>query len=147
MDFQVTRLRCLVKKQLAISWLISLATFAAADPTLNSLERTRGPFEGQHILALSIPGQRVTRCARRIHEWWAWRCVLLTFRRHSLLLPLSSDRSFPDRRGLFSERGLSVLQSEFVWVWLPSIVFAILAFAIRRLFERSTGLSDRSINR
>src|SRR6266403_927226 len=50
MDFQVTRLRCLVKKQLAIVWLISLATFAAADPTLNSLERTRGAFEGQHIL-------------------------------------------------------------------------------------------------
>src|SRR5438876_3671987 len=133
MDFQVTRLRCLVKKQLAIVWLISLATFAAVDPTLNSLQRAKGAFEGQHILALSIPGQRVTRYARRIHEWWAWRCVLLTFRRHSLFLPLSSDRSFPDRRGFFSERGLSVLQSEFVWVWLPSIVFAILAFAIRRL--------------
>src|SRR5947208_17123021 len=101
MDFQVTRLRCLVKKQLAIVWLISLATFAAVDPTLNSLQRAKGAFEGQHILALSIPGQRVTRCARRIHEWWAWRCVLLTFRRHSLLLPLSSDRSFPDRRGFF----------------------------------------------
>ncbi len=39
-----------MKKQLAIAWLISLATFAAADPTLNSLERTRGAFEGQHIL-------------------------------------------------------------------------------------------------
>ena len=53
----------------------------------------------------------------------------------------------PIGAAFFSERGLSVLQSEFVWVWLPSIVFAILAFAIRRLFERSTGLSDRSINR
>src|SRR6266436_8656849 len=50
MDFQVTRLRCLVKKQLAIAWLISLATFAAADPTLNSLQRAKGAFEGQHIL-------------------------------------------------------------------------------------------------
>ncbi len=39
-----------MKKQLAIVWLIALATFAAADPTLNSLERTRGAFEGQHIL-------------------------------------------------------------------------------------------------
>src|SRR6266404_7890225 len=50
MDFQVTRLGCLMKKQPAIAWLISLATFAAADPTLNSLEHTRGAFEGQHIL-------------------------------------------------------------------------------------------------
>jgi len=39
-----------VKKQLAIVWLISLATFAAVDPTLNSLQRAKGAFEGQHIL-------------------------------------------------------------------------------------------------
>jgi hypothetical protein len=39
-----------MKKQLAIVWLISLATFAAADPTLNSLERARDAFEGQYKL-------------------------------------------------------------------------------------------------
>jgi hypothetical protein len=39
-----------MKKQLAIVWLISLATFAAADPTLNSLQRASDAFKGQHIL-------------------------------------------------------------------------------------------------
>ena len=42
-----------MKKQLAIVWLISLATFAAADPTLNSLERARDAFKGQHKLKLA----------------------------------------------------------------------------------------------
>jgi hypothetical protein len=40
-----------MKKQLAIAWLILLATFAAADPTRNSLERARDAFEGQYKLA------------------------------------------------------------------------------------------------
>ena len=38
----------------------------------------------------------------------------------------------------FSERGLSALESEFIWVWVPSIVFAILAVVVRWLFTRST---------
>jgi len=33
----------------------------------------------------------------------------------------------------FSERGLSVLLSEFRWVWFPSIVFAVLAVSARRI--------------
>lgn len=40
-----------MKKQLAIVSLILLATFAAADPTRNSLERARDAFEGQYKLA------------------------------------------------------------------------------------------------
>src|SRR6266403_4175151 len=102
MDFQVTRLRCFVKKQLAIVWLISLATFAAVDPTLNSLQRARGAFEGQHILALSIPSQRVTRCARRIHE-----LVGLALRSCHLSTPLATSSlvirsKFPRSARLFS---------------------------------------------
>jgi hypothetical protein len=51
MDFQVTRLiTAFMTKRLAIVWLISLATFAAADPTLNSLQRASDAFKGQHIL-------------------------------------------------------------------------------------------------
>ncbi len=41
----------LMKKQLAIVWLISLATFAAADPTPNSVKRACDAFEGQYKLA------------------------------------------------------------------------------------------------
>jgi len=44
----------------------------------------------------------------------------------------------PIGAGFFSSRGLSVLFFEFQWVWLPSIVFAAVAFSIRRLlFPRS----------
>ena len=39
-----------MKKQLAILWLISLATLAGADPTLNSLQRASDAFKGQHTL-------------------------------------------------------------------------------------------------
>jgi uncharacterized glyoxalase superfamily protein PhnB len=39
-----------MKKQLAIVWLISLATFASADPTLNSLQRASDAFKGQYRL-------------------------------------------------------------------------------------------------
>jgi len=37
-------------KQLAMVCLMSLATFVAADEPLNSIERARGAFEGQHRL-------------------------------------------------------------------------------------------------
>jgi inner membrane protein len=43
----------------------------------------------------------------------------------------------------FSERGSSALESEFIWVWVPSIVFAILAIVIRRLFAGSADLTNR----
>jgi inner membrane protein len=43
----------------------------------------------------------------------------------------------------FSEQGFLVLKSEFIWVWVPSITFAILAVVIRRLYGRSTGLTNR----
>jgi hypothetical protein len=39
-----------MKKQLAIVWLISLATCTAADPTPNSLQRATDAFKGQHTL-------------------------------------------------------------------------------------------------
>ena len=39
-----------MKKRLAIVWLVSLATFAVADPTLNSIEQARKAFEGQYTL-------------------------------------------------------------------------------------------------
>ena len=39
-----------MKKQLAIVWVISLATFAAADPTLNSLQQASDAFKGQYTL-------------------------------------------------------------------------------------------------
>ena len=38
--------------------------------------------------------------------------------------------------GFFSARGLSVLLSEFRWVWLPSLVFATLAFSVRKLLAQ-----------
>lgn len=36
----------------------------------------------------------------------------------------------------FSERGLSVLLSETGWIWLPSLVFAVVAISLRRVLTR-----------
>jgi inner membrane protein len=60
----------------------------------------------------------------------------------ALLAPFSNERFFfpwrpiavsPIGLGFFSERGVSVAVSEFVWIWLPSIVIAaILWLLVRR---------------
>src|SRR5215831_277124 len=39
-----------MRQRLVILWLISLATFAAADPTLNSIEQVKDAFKGQYTL-------------------------------------------------------------------------------------------------
>jgi len=99
------------------------------------------------------------------HRLIVWLYLLLASASHSVLdaftngglgvaffSPFDTTRYFfpfrpievsPIGAGFFSERGLSVLYSEFVWVWVPSIVFAIVAVVIRRLFGRSTGLTNR----
>ena len=41
----------------------------------------------------------------------------------------------------FSARGLAVLRSEFLWVWLPSLAFAAAAVAIRRTVGRPARVS------
>jgi inner membrane protein len=47
--------------------------------------------------------------------------------------PIGSD--------FFSTQGVSVLRSEFIWIWVPSIAFVIVAIVIRHLFQRSKGLA------
>jgi inner membrane protein len=39
----------------------------------------------------------------------------------------------PIGAGFFSERGISVLRNEFLWVWLPFLAFAVVAFVVRHL--------------
>ena len=39
-------------------------------------------------------------------------------------------------RRVFSERGLVVLQSELLWIWLPAVVFAVVVFFIRKRMTR-----------
>jgi inner membrane protein len=56
--------------------------------------------------------------------------------------PLSSERLFVSwrvieasplsLRRVFSEKGLAVVQSELLWVWLPAVVCAIALIALRR---------------
>jgi inner membrane protein len=38
--------------------------------------------------------------------------------------------------GFFSERGLRVLQSEFVYIWIPTILLVIFSILIRRIIQR-----------
>ncbi len=37
----------------------------------------------------------------------------------------------------FGARGLAVLESELVWIWLPAAVFTILVFGLRRVRDRA----------
>ena len=60
----------------------------------------------------------------------------------ALLAPFSRERFFfpwrpievsPIGMGFFSARGLDVILSEIIWVWLPAILIFVLASIIRRL--------------
>lgn len=47
-------------------------------------------------------------------------------------------------RRFFSERGLSVLKSEFLWIWLPSLFFGFSAFMYRLVFIRIGNRDSKS---
>jgi inner membrane protein len=44
-------------------------------------------------------------------------------------------------RPFFSEWGLRVIESELVWIWLPSLVFAVLAVLVRRRLDGASSAS------
>jgi len=60
----------------------------------------------------------------------------------ALLAPFSNERFFfpwrpvevsPIGLGFFSDRGLTVIASEIIWIWLPAIVLLITATIIRKM--------------
>ena len=62
----------------------------------------------------------------------------------ALLAPFSNERFFfpwrpievsPIGLGFFSDRGWTVIASEFVWIWLPSFIVLILGMWIRKLLK------------
>lgn len=64
----------------------------------------------------------------------------------ALLAPLSNQRFFfpwrpvevsPIGVGFFSRRGLIVIFSEIIWVWLPAFLFFLLAIIIRKIRKKS----------
>jgi inner membrane protein len=86
---------------------------------------------------------------------WVWIYLFLATASHGLLdamtdgglgvaffSPFNNDRYFLPWRPLrvspigvgrfFTERGLAVLQSELIWIWLPAALLAILAWLLRR---------------
>jgi len=55
------------------------------------------------------------------------------FDNHRYFLPWTPIRVSPIGLGrFFSHRGLEVLQSELLWIWLPAAVLAIAAWVVRR---------------
>ena len=70
----------------------------------------------------------------------------------ALLSPVSNQRYFlpwtPIEvsplgvRGFFNARGLAVMQSEIVWIWLPAACMLIVGWVMRRFMP---GLPDRKI--
>jgi len=86
---------------------------------------------------------------------WVWIYLFLATVSHGLLdamtdgglgvaffSPFNNDRYFLPWRPIrvspigverfFTERGLAVLQSELIWIWLPAALLAILAWLLRR---------------
>jgi inner membrane protein len=60
----------------------------------------------------------------------------------ALFAPFSSERYFFPRRpievspigaGFFSSRGIEVIVSEMVWIWLPAVVFLLSLIIVRKL--------------
>src|SRR5260370_4302014 len=65
------------------------------------------------------------------------------FDNHRYFLPWTPIRVSPIGAGrFFTHRGLEVLQSEFLWIWLPAAVLAIAAWVVRR--PASSKLTPRS---
>ncbi len=61
--------------------------------------------------------------------WWPWSSERLFAAWQVIeVSPLSMDR-------LLSSRGLAVLQSELLWVWLPAVVLVLILFLLRRLIH------------
>ena len=59
----------------------------------------------------------------------------------ALLAPFSNERFFfpwrpievsPIGIGFFSERGLNVIASEFLWIWVPGILIVAISWLVRR---------------
>lgn len=92
----------------------------------------------------------------RAHAWILWAYLFLATASHGFLdaftngglgmaffSPFDVTRYFfpfrpiavsPIGARFFSHRGLEVIGSEFKWVWLPSIAFALAACLVRRAF-------------
>jgi inner membrane protein len=66
----------------------------------------------------------------------------------ALWWPFSQERTFSpwqvievsplSLRRVFSERGLAVFQSEFIWVWLPAILACMLLIGYRKFYSKSS---------
>jgi len=55
------------------------------------------------------------------------------FNNHRYFLPWTPIRVSPiGVTRFFTARGFAVLQSEFVWIWLPAMLLAVLAFLLRQ---------------
>ena len=52
----------------------------------------------------------------------------------------------PIGAGFFSRRGLAVLASEFVWVWLPSLVLVAAAWGWRKLLKNGRGARQGKVS-
>lgn len=52
----------------------------------------------------------------------------------------------PIGAGFFSRRGLAVLASEFVWVWLPSLLLVAAAWGARKLLKNGRGSGRRNVS-
>jgi inner membrane protein len=66
--------------------------------------------------------------------------LLSPFSNHRYFLPWTPIEVSPlTARAFFSQRGLTVMKSEIVWIWMPVVSIAGFAFIFRRIKRRSSG--------
>ena len=61
-------------------------------------------------------------------------------------LPWTPIEVSPIGAGFFSGRGLRVLASEFVWVWLPALALVAAVWAARKLLKSRAGGGESNVN-
>lgn len=110
----------------ALALALLLAAFA---PYLRSARSAAFMFVGVSTISHGLLDM-LTNGGLGIALWWPWSDKRLFFPSQIIeVSPLSLSR-------VFSARGLAVIQSEILWIWLPASLSGIALFALRRTITR-----------
>jgi inner membrane protein len=61
-----------------------------------------------------------------------------SFSAERYFFPVTPIEVSPIARGFFSERGLRVLVSEMLWVWIPTLTLVVASFELRGRYTSRT---------
>ena len=114
----------------SLGFALALALLASAlAPYLRSTRLVSFVFVGLSTISHGLLDM-LTNGGLGIALWWPWSSERLFFPWQVIeVSPLSLSR-------VFSARGLAVIQSELLWIWLPALLSGVALFALRRMITR-----------